>query len=305
MQTQCPYCDTKFRVTETQVQAAAGFVRCGVCEEVFNAIEVASQHKHQVSLLDNIPAEESPAKESPTEELTAEMQLAAVTEENKNIEALAIETLADDESVNFNETTAANESGKDTSDFFNEENNESLQHVAPDKFRDSYSSQTPFVASTALWSTGILLLTATLIIEYVWFNRDQLNKIPELQATINTLCQQVKCKNLSIRDPASIELITRNVYSHPNEKSALMVNVTMKNNAAIAQPYPVMQIDFSDIRGDTVAARRFWPKEYLTTEYQQANTEQPYLLQPNTSASISLEIQDPGKQAMTYEFNFL
>ena len=305
MQTQCPYCDTKFRVTETQVQAAAGLVRCGVCEEVFNAIEVASQHKHQVSLLDNIPAEESPAKESPTEELTAETQLAAVTEENKNIEALPIETLADDESVNFNETTAANESGKDTSDFFNEESNESLQHVVPDKFRDSYSSQTPFVASTALWSIGILLLTATLIIEYVWFNRDQLNKIPELQATINTLCQQVKCKNLSIRDPASIELITRNVYSHPNEKSALMVNVTMKNNAAIAQPYPVMQIDFSDIRGDTVAARRFWPKEYLTTEHQQNNSEQPYLLQPNTSASISLEIQDPGKQAMTYEFNFL
>ena len=311
MQTQCPYCDTKFRVTETQVQAAAGLVRCGVCEEVFNAIEVASQHKHQVSLLDNIPAEESPAKESPTEELTAETRPAAVTEENKNIEALPIETLADDESVNFNETTAANESGKDAFDFFNEESNESLQHAVPDKFRDSYSSQSqspspsPSVASTVLWSIGILLFTATLIIEYVWFNRDQLNKIPELQATINTLCQQVKCKNLSIRDPASIELITRNVYSHPNEKSALMVNVTMKNNAAIAQPYPVMQIDFSDIRGDTVAARRFWPKEYLTTEYQQNNSEQPYLLQPNTSASISLEIQDPGKQAMTYEFNFL
>lgn len=300
MQTQCPYCDTKFRVTETQVQAAAGFVRCGVCEEIFNAIEVASQHKHQVSLLDNIPAEESP-----TEELTAETQLAAVTEENKNIEALAIETLADDESVNSNETTAADESGKDAFDFFNEESNESLQHVVPDKFRDSYASQTRSVVSTVLWSIGILILTATLIIEYAWFNRDQLNKIPELQAAINTLCQQVQCENLSIRDPANIELITRNVYSHPNRKSALMVNVTMKNNAANAQPYPVMQIYFSDIRGHTVAARRFWPKEYLATEYQQTNSEQPNLLQPNTSASISLEIQDPGKQAMTYEFNFL
>ena len=141
--------------------------------------------------------------------------------------------------------------------------------------------------------------------EYVWFNRDQLNNIPELQAAINTLCQQVKCKNFSIRDPANIELITRNIYSHPNEKSALMVNVTMKNNAAFAQPYPVMQIDFSDIRGNIVAARRFWPKEYLASEYQQGNTEQPYLLQARTSASITLEIQDPGKQAMTYEFNFL
>jgi predicted Zn finger-like uncharacterized protein len=295
MQTQCPHCDTKFRVTEAQVQAADGFVRCGVCSEVFNAIEIASQDKHQVSLLEDVAA-----KVSATEE-----QSAAVTEENENIEASTIEALPDDAAVNFNESTSADEPGKDPFDFFNEESNESLQHVVPEKFRDSYSSQTPSTASTALWSIGILLLTATLIIEYIWFNRDQLNKIPELQGAINTLCQQFKCKDFSIRDPANIELITRNVFSHPNEKGALMVNVTMKNNATFAQPYPVIQIDFSDIRGNSVAARRFWPKEYLASEYQQGNAKQPNLLQANTNASITLEIQDPGKQAMTYEFNFL
>ena len=300
MQTQCPHCDTKFRVTETQLQAADGFVRCGVCEEVFNAIEVADQHKDQVSLLEN-----APAKELPTEELAVEKQPTALLEENKNIDVSPIEALPDDEPVNSDETEASDERGKDAFDFFSEESNASLPHVVPDKFRDSYSSQTPSVVSTALWSIGILLLTATLILEYAWFNRDQLNNIPELQSAINTLCQQVKCKNVAIRDPANIELITRNIYSHPNEKSALMVSVTMKNNATFAQPYPVMQIDFSDIRGNSVAARRFWPKEYLASESQQGNTEQPYLLQPDTSASITLEIQDPGKQAMTYEFNFL
>ena len=108
-----------------------------------------------------------------------------------------------------------------------------------------------------------------------------------------------------MRDPEKIELITRNIYSHPNEKGALLVNVTMKNNADFAQPYPVMQIDFSDIRGGIVAARRFFPAEYLSIEYQQNNAEHQRLLQPNTSASLTLEIQDPGKQAMTYEFNFL
>ena len=300
MQTQCPHCDTKFRVTEAQVQAADGFVRCGVCNEVFNAIEIASQNKHQASLLDDVAAKESSEKEPPIEEITAEKKPAAVTEENESIEQLP-----DDEAVNVKERTAADESKKDGFDFFNEESNESLQRVVPDKFRDSYSSQSPSHVATALWSTGILLLTATLIIEYAWFNRDQLNKTPELQGTISILCQQFKCKNVSIRDPANIELITRNIYSHPNEKSALMVNITMKNNAAFAQPYPVMQIDFSDIRGNSVAARRFWPKEYLANASQQGNTEQPYLLQANTSASVTLEIQDPGKQAMTYEFNFL
>ena len=84
-----------------------------------------------------------------------------------------------------------------------------------------------------------------------------------------------------------------------------MVNVTMKNNADFAQPYPVMQIEFSDIRGGTVAARRFLPAEYLPVEAQHANTEQSRMLLPDTSSSITMEIQDPGRQAMTYEFNFL
>jgi hypothetical protein len=143
------------------------------------------------------------------------------------------------------------------------------------------------------------------MIEYVWFNRDQFSHVAELQPWIEKLCQQVECKDLAIRDPSRIELISRNVYSHPNEKNALMVNVTMQNNADFAQPYPVMQIEFSDVRGNTVAARRFFPAEYLNTESHQAKTEQSPMLAPNTSSDITLEIQDPGKQAMTYEFNFL
>ena len=79
----------------------------------------------------------------------------------------------------------------------------------------------------------------------------------------------------------------------------------MRNNANFSQPYPVMQINFSDIRGNTVAARRFLATEYLPIEYKQGDNKQQDLLAPNTSTSITMEIQDPGKQSKTYEFNFL
>ncbi len=278
MQTQCPHCDTKFRVTETQVQIADGFVRCGVCSEVFNAIDIASQHTPQVSLLGD----------------TSEKAATTIEEDTDlHTDIFPVEALSDDEPE------------KNTDDFFNEENNESLQHVVPDDFRDTYSSSYPSTLSSILWSIGTLLLISTLIIEYTWFNRDQFNKVPAFQTVISSLCQQITCNNVSIRDPEKIALITRNVFSHPNEKGALMVNVTMKNNAEFAQPYPVLQIDFSDIRGNSVAARRFWPTEYINSKQQPDRTEPSELLQPGTSASITLEIQDPGKQAMTYEFNFL
>ncbi|MEQ6885462.1 DUF3426 domain-containing protein [Salicola sp. Rm-C-2C1-2] len=39
--TRCPYCQTRFRVTPRQIEAARGRVRCGHCLYVFNAVEHA------------------------------------------------------------------------------------------------------------------------------------------------------------------------------------------------------------------------------------------------------------------------
>ncbi|MDI9244297.1 DUF3426 domain-containing protein [Marinobacter sp. CHS3-4] len=39
LQTQCPKCDTRFRVTDAQLGVANGKVRCGNCMSVFNALE--------------------------------------------------------------------------------------------------------------------------------------------------------------------------------------------------------------------------------------------------------------------------
>ena len=35
--TRCPYCTTRFRVTETQMEAHSGMVRCGYCRQTFDA----------------------------------------------------------------------------------------------------------------------------------------------------------------------------------------------------------------------------------------------------------------------------
>ncbi|GGC62948.1 DUF3426 domain-containing protein [Marinobacter halophilus] len=39
LQTQCPNCETRFRVTDEQLSIAGGKVRCGSCMKVFNAVE--------------------------------------------------------------------------------------------------------------------------------------------------------------------------------------------------------------------------------------------------------------------------
>ena len=316
MQTRCPHCDTRFRITESQVMIADGFVRCSVCKEVFNAIEVAEQHEHQQSLLE----QQSHADEL-SEELTDKLddnfdepiytddidqtEVTGVGSDSDSEQYLGPDSDSDteSESVDFNATSATDDSRKDAFDFFDEEANESLSHVVPDKYKDSHSSSSTALLSGLLWGAGILLLSATLFFEYAWFNRDQLNQLPQLQALTEKLCQQIECKDITMRNPEKIELISRNVYSHPNEKNALMINITMKNRADFAQPYPIMQVNFSDVRGGDVAARRFLPAEYLPEEYR--STQNRSLLEPGTNMSFTMEIQDPGKQAMTYEFDFL
>jgi len=302
MQTQCPHCATRFRVTESQVNTADGYVRCSVCKEIFNAFEVAEQDESQPSLLSQDAAKER--IDSSDNNIAVDQQLSSSDDDLKDqIEETT--TDAEPETVDFNTTSANDEQRKEAFDFFDEESNESLLHVVPEKFKDAHDSESSALLSNLLWGAGTLLLTATLLIEYAWFNRDKLNQVPQLRTWSEMICQQIDCRHISMRDPAKIELISRNVYSHPNEKDALMVNVTMKNHAEFAQPYPVLQIHFSDIRGGSVAARRFFPKEYLPKEMLANTTDSQLLLEPDTNMTFTMEIQDPGKHAMTYEFDFL
>jgi predicted Zn finger-like uncharacterized protein len=61
LQTQCPNCQTRFRVTEEQLGIAKGKVRCGNCMKVFNAIE------HQVIPGAGEKAHTSSATEKPAD----------------------------------------------------------------------------------------------------------------------------------------------------------------------------------------------------------------------------------------------
>lgn len=153
--------------------------------------------------------------------------------------------------------------------------------------------------ATAAWSLAILALIAALAMEFIWFNRPQLLQNSSLKPLADKLCEVTACEHMQLRDPTQIEMISRNVYTHPNASDALMISTTLVNHAAYAQPYPDVQIDFSNVRGELVASRRFEPEEYLQPE-----NEKPGLMQSGNPVTFGLEIRDPGQEAITYEFSF-
>ncbi|MCK4744179.1 MAG: zinc-ribbon domain-containing protein, partial [Sulfuriflexus sp.] len=52
MQTECPHCHTFFHVTDEQLQAAEGQVRCGKCNTVFTAEVIAEAEN--IDALENV-----------------------------------------------------------------------------------------------------------------------------------------------------------------------------------------------------------------------------------------------------------
>ena len=395
MQTQCPQCETRFRITEVQLSAAEGNVRCGLCDEVFNAQHTES-FKEDIKLPEIIQNEiiEDIEKKLTDSEHGEEFQQQEETEQNTaletddhddaeinldetpssdndnvvepDLEELDVEDLDIEDELNSKDNTDnedKNESqveseeydnndidvdeldppddldteldidnlnqeddaepeeifldehasdldtdieidqdddAEQRSDFFDDDNNQDSPQIIPDELREEVAANDISIGKNIAWFGGILLLSTTLLLQYFWLNRDQFVQHPSAQALIEKACLKFDCNKLTIRDPSNIELLTRNVFSHPNEKNTLMISIVLQNNAKFSQPYPMLQVNFSDIRGDDVVARRFTPAEYLETKQE----EHP-LLQPGTDASFNLEIQDPGKQAITYEFNFL
>lgn len=63
LQTRCPKCETRFRVTDAQLSVAGGKVRCGNCMAVFNAVE--HQVKGSASGAENPPLSPTDEKRAP------------------------------------------------------------------------------------------------------------------------------------------------------------------------------------------------------------------------------------------------
>ena len=408
MQTSCPHCHTVFKVSDEHLKVADGYVRCGICKEVFNALEkdqpaakkappannaatgtaeanivkniasstpapakpVVAEQKTKPSSSENLkpavtpqkpldPAEKTETTASggttqtdlfatPSNEIKPEPKpapIAAKTAEARTsgseTTTTAVETGAPAAEVTAKaatktepikeisnktavsattpapKSTPAPATTRSTSTAPNSAVSKNITYetketvddnlfdgvqskLIPDEYRIPELHNTYSLWHDLAWSLAILVLTASLFAEYTWFNRNELISNPQLRPLVTQFCIAFNCNAMELRKPGEIEMTTRNIYTHPNVRNALMVSGTLVNHADFEQPYPNILIDFSDVRGEVIASRTFTPEDYLQIK---ATSLRP--LPPRIPINFNMEIQDPGKNAMTYEFSFL
>ena len=150
----------------------------------------------------------------------------------------------------------------------------------------------------SLWWAGCAVLSLVLLLQIVLAQRAELADNPRLRPMLATLCGALGCDLPVWRDPRALQLLTRDVRPHPSVPDAMLISASFRNTAPWPQAWPVLELALSDLNGQTLALRRFQPDEYLG-----AAGHDPTLL-PGQSASATLEVQDPGKQAVAFAFDF-
>ncbi len=101
------------------------------------------------------------------------------------------------------------------------------------------------------------------------------------------------------RDLEQIQLVSRDMRSHPTRNGALRLSATIVNRAPRAQAFPGLEVILQDSGGQALASRMFTPAEYLAedADIERGMTPEAYL-------PINLDLADPGNQAVGFELHF-
>lgn len=147
------------------------------------------------------------------------------------------------------------------------------------------------------WAMPPLLLLA-LGLQIVLADRARLAADAAWRPRIVALCGWLGCSVPPWHEPQAFHVTARELRPHPSASGALLVTATFRNDAAHAQAWPVLQLSLANLDGDALGLRRFTPREYL------GSAPSSRWIGPGQSASVTLEVLDPGKRAVTFEFDF-
>jgi len=142
------------------------------------------------------------------------------------------------------------------------------------------------------------VLLALLVGIYPIANSNALASDAGWRPTVQRVCGVVGCSLPAWKEPARFQVTARDVRPHPSAKGALLITVTFRNTAQFAQAWPLLELTTSDLSGREVGLRRFRAHEYLG-----GPPESP-LIAPGQSANATLEVVDPGRDVVSWDFEF-
>ncbi|WP_255482888.1 DUF3426 domain-containing protein [Marinobacterium marinum] len=303
--TRCPDCHARFRVTAGQLKLARGQVRCGACLCVFDARLHALPEAERVEPADTRipppPVNKPAAEQTGTPTPVTQSDSSPVTEisadpATNTVSAPPLSTAA----ATGNAIPLGPRASRDAAASASTPTGvPALDTLRLRAGSGDITRPTPDRDGNPVATTGWLLLSLVaalaLTAQLLWFERAHLAQYAELKSLYALLCEQVDC-SLQQNALALINNQGLHLQPHPQYADALSATILLENRAAFSQPWPGLQLRFTDLKGRLVAQRTFQPEEYLDTrsvDRMRMPTGQPM--------QIELELASPGRRGVSYE----
>lgn len=151
-----------------------------------------------------------------------------------------------------------------------------------------------------LWSMLSLLAALGLVTQYSYYNFDSLARQAYSRPWLERACTVLGCRlpeQVDVSLIASSNLIVR---PHADFANALSVDAIIYNRAGFSQPFPLLQLNFTDSARQLVASRTFSPAEYLGGELAGRNS-----MPAQVPIRIALDVLVPDARASSYNLQFL
>jgi predicted Zn finger-like uncharacterized protein len=150
------------------------------------------------------------------------------------------------------------------------------------------------------WGAAMALLVLFTIANTAWTFRGPALESPLVSGWLSQHGWVQDEPDSLLRDPQQIQLISRDIHTHPTRSGILVLSLTFVNLAPRIQVFPVLEITLLDATGQPVARRRLQPEDYLRpgADIEAGLAADVYL-------PVLLELGDPGNRAVGFEINFM
>ena len=329
--TQCPHCSTTFRTRINQLQSADGMVRCGACLQVFVADDnlVPSAELQTTTLpADPVPGDTVFGDMGPTDPLPAEEHepfplFAHAPDAHESDDHEPEERESDEQEADAQDSDdiltldlADSIPGRVTPSISEQPMWEMLDEEPPEEDHDpdfasehlatvgaadevlEYEWRQPPPRNPVLWPYAALLVLA-LGLQFCIHEFDSLSKNVRTRPLLQQACDVLGCELPTVIDINAIRSEDLLVRSHPEFSNALSVQMTLRNSGPVPQPFPDLNLQFSNVRNEAVFARSFSPAEYLPGEVPTGSS-----MAVDTPVQIHFDILDPGIEAVNYAVSF-
>ena len=277
--TRCPVCQTLFKVVPDQLRISEGWVRCGQCDEVFDAslhLVQPDMSKHVASVPQNsrdlqedmLPSQETFTAPSPTPDtdaLKSGPSLAGEWPAPVAPVVLVSEGESFSQPTSYLGTPVPVEQPEQTEPV---QAASLLRKASDDLEPDSYRAsnevsflrhrRSPATGSSLLMRAALVCLNLALVLglagQIVLQERDRIAAFePDLQPWLQVICDRLGCK-LSPWKKIEMIVIDSSAFTRVRDDS-YRLSLTLKNTATVPLGMPVLELTLTDTLDQPVIRR--------------------------------------------------